>query len=192
MKKKFLIGLIFLLSVFSCFGIYTYFTDSYRFFLSYEFYNHLPYENGEYIRVKFPKEYSITYLAEEKILSMLENGTGVIYFGYSTCPWCRNIIFPLLTAMQSSHVNLYYVDVKQIRDSSKIIDKLSSYLKKDNNDNYRLLVPDVYFILEGEILFHHVGTVDSYKNPYLGMSDEQNKELEAIYRDGLELIERKS
>lgn len=182
MKKKLLYVLLVFLLICACFSIYVYFNDSTRFYLSYTIYNYFPYENGKYIKVDIPRDNGVKYLGEEEIYDVFESGTGIIYFGYPECPWCRNIVGPLITSNKDSGVLLYYVDVHKLTDKDKLFEILDEYLKEDDDGNKRLYVPDVYFVKDGEILSHHLGTVDSYKNPYLGMSKEQRDELITIYK----------
>ena len=58
----------------------------------------------------------------------------------------------------------------------------------DNDGNKRLYVPDVYFIKDGKIVYHHLGSVDSYKDAFKGMNNKQLKELKNIYQEGIDLI----
>ena len=81
---------------------------------------------------------------------------------------------------------LYYVDIHSVDISSiknELYEILDPYLREDDEGNKRLSVPDVYVVKDGEIMGHHIGTVESYKNPYNGMSDEQKEELKEIYND---------
>ena len=78
-------------------------------------------------------------------------------------------------------------DISKIK--KEIINILDDYLRLDEETNTKVLaVPDVYFIKNGKILTHHIGTVDSYKNPYLGMNKKQKEELKKIYNEGIEAI----
>jgi len=183
MKKKLLYVLLVLLFISICFSIYVYFHDSTRFYLSYTIYNYFPYENGKYIKVDIPVNNKVQYLRDEEIFSFFESGTGVIYFGYPECPWCRNIVGPLTRASLDTETLLYYVDVHKLTNRDKLFKILDEYLKEDDEGNKKLYVPDVYFVKDGKILSHHLGSVDSYKNPYLGMNEEQEKELISIYKN---------
>ena len=191
MKKKiFIIGIIFLIII--LIGIIYYNSDSIRFKVSYEYINIVEYDNGKTIKVDIPVNNGIKYLANDEIIDFFKTGTGIVYFGYNTCPWCRNIIEPLIEVASEENINtIYYVnsknDLSKIKkDLYKILD---DYLKTDPETlEKRLAVPDVYFIKDGKIMFHHIGTVESYKNPYNRMNNKQIKELKEIYRSGIEVI----
>ena len=191
MKKKVLIILIVVFITFII-GLICFQTDSIRFKISYEYINLVEYNNGKKIKVNIPIDNKIKYIRDKEIIDFFENGTGIIYFGYNTCPWCRNILEPLIEVVKEEKVDtIYYVNSKKEisnirKDLYKILD---NHLKIDPDTNKkRLAVPDVYFIKNGKIISHHVGTVESYINPYNEMTNKQKKELKEIYRKKIEAI----
>lgn len=190
MKKKIIITSIILIIVtITCFCLYQ--VDSIRFKFSYEYINLLEYNNGKKIKVNIPWNNQIKYLKENEVIDFLNSETGIIYFGYNDCPWCRNIVEPLLEIAEEENIDtVYYVDTHSIKSITDDLYKvLNDYLKTDPETNKkRLAVPDVYFIKEGKIMTHHIGTVDSYNNSYLGMNKTQIEELKDIYRKGIEMI----
>ena len=159
--------------------------DNFRFKLDYEIANFNEYSNGKKIKVNIPFNNRIKYIDSEKLLNILKKGTGIVYFGYSTCPWCRNSV-PILidTCLKNDIDVIYYVDIHSVNLSSikdELFMLLDSYLRVDENGNKRLAVPVVYAVKKGKIKGHHIGTVSSYKNPTKGMNKKQKKELEKIY-----------
>lgn len=191
MRKKGLIIGIFLLVIIFVSIIIIYTNDNLRFKLSYEYINLVEYSNGKTIKVNIPIDNNIKYLENDEVISFFKTGTGIIYFGYDTCPWCRNMIEPLIEVVKEENIDtIYYVDSKKVKsikdDLYKILDK---YLRVDSETNEkRFAVPDVYFIKDGKIMSHHIGTVDSYKNPYKKMTISQKKELKKIYKEKIEAI----
>lgn len=184
MKKKWIIIgsiILFLLLV----GLYCYSRDNIRFKISYEFINRVEYNNGKKIKVSIPIDNKVKYINENKLISVLKEGTGVIYMGYPTCPWCRNSIPILIDSIKNNDIDtLYYVDIHKV-NLSKVKDELykilDQYLKETEDGDKVIAVPDVYVVKKGVIVGHHRGTVDSYKNPYKAMSEKQKKELKSIY-----------
>lgn len=167
--------------------------DELRFKFEYGMINYIPYENGEKIVIDIPFNNGIKYLEGDEIIDTFRNETGIIYLGYSSCPWCRNIIEPLIEVAKENdidtiyYVNVYHEKFDSIKDELKEI--LNDYLRVDEETNQKVFAtPDVYFIKDGEIKTHHISTVKSYRNPYRGMNDEQIKELKAIYQAGIEEI----
>lgn len=187
MKRKILIGVIILVTFFVGGGILLYFNDSLRFKLSYEYINYVEYSNGKRIEVSIPADNRIKYLSEEELLKFLENGTGILYFGYNTCPWCRNAIPVLINTVRDNDIDIiYYADIHKLDMASireELYKILDSYLEENNDGKKVLAVPDVYFLKKGKIVGEHRGTVDGYHNPYNKMNEKQKKELASIYQN---------
>lgn len=65
---------------------------------------------------------NIVYITPSEAADILDSGSGVIYFGFAACPWCRNSVPVLLNAMNSSELDkIYYVNVRPDDDTSKDI-----------------------------------------------------------------------
>lgn len=171
----------------------------------------------DYLNVTIDESIVIQPKSDEEIVGILNNGTGVVYFGFDTCHWCRSMIETLLESVKESKVvDFYYVNVKDIRSSFevknkkltntkegtesyyKILEKLDEYLEdyklEDNNKSYdtkekRLYAPTVVTFKDGKIVGFHQGTVESQTDPYLGLNDEEKKELKSIYDEMLSKLE---
>ena len=157
-----------------------------------------------YPTVSLNEENKVKYITEDEAIELLKEGTGIIYFGYSTCPWCRSLITPLLEVAEEENVNIYYLDIKDIRssfsvhDGSLITEKKGSKgyyeilnLLDDYLDEYyvgydnelldtlekRLYAPTVVAINNGEVTDMHVGTVDTQESGYDRLTNEQVSEL---------------
>ena len=60
----------------------------------------------------------IKYLNYDEIFEILESKSGVIYFGFPECPWCRNIALPLVdSAMEYGLEKIYYLNNRLDRDT---------------------------------------------------------------------------
>lgn len=180
MKKKLIIILCILITLFLV-GFLLYKVDSIRFKFAYEYMNYVEYDNGKKIKISIPWDNKIDYVSNLELEKLLTSGTGILYFGYNTCPWCRNAIPVLIKEVTKNNINkIYYADIDKI-DVSIVKEKLVEYLKNDETGKKILSVPDVYFIKDGKIIGHHIGTVESYRNPYKKMSQIQIDELSKIY-----------
>ena len=166
------------------------------------------------------KEYSFSFTLDDnnkfvysntnEIIETLKNGTGIIYFGFPQCPWCRNSVNVL------NYLNvdkILYLDVLNLRDSyevkngslektkepgkgyyeilSLLDEVLDDYELVDNGVTYktgekRLYVPLVVGVKEGKIVGYHVDTVtlDNDQTPYDLLTKKQQEELKEIY-DGI-------
>ena len=134
----------------------------------------------------------------------------MLYLGFPTCPWCRNIVSVLNEAGKDYGIaKINYYNIKEIRsnysidDANKLVktdgstlytyllEKLDSFLEdytiQDNDGKEiqtgekRIYAPTVVFIKNGEIKQVIEGTVDSQKDPYILLNDSQKEELKNKY-----------
>lgn len=103
--------------------------DEERFKREYESLNGTARSNGSTNRnVSIIENNNIQYITLDQAAEIIDKGTGVIYFGFAACPWCRNVTPILLKAMSNSTLDkIYYVDVRKddikendIRDEYKV------------------------------------------------------------------------
>ena len=68
--------------------------------------------NKTYPQVTISDNNKFHYANETEILDILNGQTGVIYFGFPTCPWCRNIISLLdEVSLSYSTDKIYYFNI---------------------------------------------------------------------------------
>lgn len=174
--------------------------------------------NGQnYLNVTISETNTIKYISAKKAVELLQEGTGVIYFGFATCPWCRSLI-PILTKIaEEKKETIYYLDVLELRSTFQVeegkliktkngtdeyyelLDILDYYLQPfvledDSGNKYdsgekRLYAPSVVSFKDGGITDFHDGTVESQLSGYDKLTSEQSKELEEIIT---KLIESKN
>lgn len=195
-------------------------TDAIKFKNEYESLNGVVNENNEkeYMKVEVDSENPIIYKSGQEILDVLENENAIVYFGFSSCPWCRNVVPILLEAAKENNLDkIYYVDILNMRDQYKFSGSIEPELIKKGTDAYyeilkfldkklekyyvtddsgnmydtgvkRLYAPTVVAVKDGKALDLHVSTLDSQKDPYVALSDEQKEELKDIYKDLIKQI----
>ena len=176
----------------------------------------------KYPKIDIPKDNVIKYADVNEILDILKNKTGVIYFGYPECPWCRNAIPVLLNAAVGTGLGqIYYYNANQIKnilevdDNGKIIETqkekegyrdllaaldsiLEEYTLTDKNGNTvhtgekRIYVPLVVFVKDGEIIGYHSATVESQEDPYVVLNSDQTEELYNIYVNNIVKVQGSS
>lgn len=184
--------------------------DEKSFKKEYERYNGYtnPGSDKKYFDVNIEEKNGIKYLDDDEVIDMLENKTGIIYFGFPTCPWCRSMIEVLLDAKDSTNQkNIYYYNALDIRDEKvledgkvkttkkgkknyyKILDilgdKASVYEGLEDDSIKRLYFPTVVFVRNGKIVDIHISTVDSQEDPYKKLNKKQKAELKKIYTMGI-------
>lgn len=145
--------------------------------------------NNSNVKIELNEKNPIKYLSVNEVFDLFENKTGVIYFGFPGCPWCRNMLPVLFDSAKQNSVNtVYYFNPREIRgenneDYNKLITILNEFLTENENGEKTLYVPDVYFVKDGKIVGNHLGTVDSQTNPMESLTEEQKQELLNIYND---------
>lgn len=171
----------------------------------------------EYPYVDIKQNNLYYYISDEELKELFNNGTGVLYLGFPTCPWCRNMVPILNEAGEEYGINkVNYYNIKEIRSSfafdddnklirtdgneiySFLLEKLDKFLEdysvKNNNGKEvktgekRVYAPTVVFIKDGEVKRVIEGTVDSQKDPYVLLDEDQRKELLNKYLDGFNTL----
>lgn len=106
------------------------------------------------------KENNFEYMTINEAIDFIENGTGVIYFGFPECKWCKAYL-PILEEVANKNYGekIYYCNIREDRNKNSkeyqnLVMKLSEYLYDDENGNKRIYVPDTYFIKNGNIQGH--------------------------------------
>lgn len=171
------------------FGIYQYLkSDGEKFKAEYEALN------NENVNINISKNNPIKYVTLDEVFDIIQNKTGVIYFGFPGCPWCRNMIPVLFEAAKNNNIDtIYYFNPRNVKKSdndeyNKLKEILNEYLSEDENCQKVLYVPDVYFIKDGKIVGHHLGTVDSQADPTISLTEEEKNELLDIFNELFEKI----
>lgn len=99
------------------------------------------------IKVDIIKDNNIEYITMKEAAEMLESGSGVIYFGYSSCEKCRISVPLLLEAMTSSELKtIYYVDLRpdnkeenDLRDLYTLNNKNKAKVQREATAEYSLV-----------------------------------------------------
>lgn len=145
--------------------------------------------NDGAVKITISNNAPVKYLSYSDLENKINNKESfVVYFGFPTCPWCRNIINVLFDTANDNNANIYYINNRELKSNSsedynKIYELVYDYLDTDNTGTKVLYVPDVYFFKEGNIVGHHLGSVESQTNPKVLLNSTQKKELKGIYQD---------
>ena len=115
-----------------------------------------------------------------------EGGSGILYYGYSHCSWCPRAVPVMNQVAKDLDMTIYYIDMDSKDGNTEevyneFLDLTKDFLKKDDNGDPVLYVPQVFVVKNGEIVGDHLSTVDSYKPSQGEMTEKQNKELYKIY-----------
>ena len=117
-------------------------------------------------KVSIDKDNPFVYTTAEKISKKIDKEeTFIVYFGFSTCPWCRSVIEELIHCAKDHNVEkIYYVDISDIRDTREIVDG-EIKTTKEGSKGYMELIDKL-----GEVLDDYKVTVTD--------SDEEEISLE--------------
>lgn len=201
--KKILMSLL-LVSLVGCNS-----TPSDPFITEYEALNGTTTESGmTYLDLDIPEDHRFVLSDEETILDIFDGGSGVIYFGFPECPWCRSALMVMQEAAKDVSLGkIHYMNVLDIRNELSLDDDGNVVVDKQGSDFYnqvleylgehaplypgleetgerRILVPLVVSVVEGEITFSHSGTVETHANPFEPMDDVSREALLNIYKEG--------
>lgn len=110
----------------------------------------------------------------EETISIIENGTGIVFIGFPECSWCQAYA-PMLNSLAKEYgiKEIYYYNVRNARENNTeeyqiLVSLLSDYLQEDNAGEKRIYVPETAFIINGEIVGNDYETSKEtlgYKTP---------------------------
>ena len=157
--------------------------DNQRFKREYEEYNYD-------IPLEIVEDNTVSYIDKENILSVIENKTGIVYFGYPSCPWCRNAVPILVETAVANQLPIYYFDLTQFTEVddtyNSLLEIINKHLGTENQDY--IDVPLVLTIQNGTILASRIGTVGSHTDPYVVMTQDEMLELSQRYQEIIDFI----
>ena len=188
--------------------------DSMKFKEEYESLNEKENEltGKEYLKVSIKENNPIKYATYSEIKNIITSGTGVIYFGFPECPWCRNAVPVLLEAAEDNGIDkVYYFNALDIRDKKHLdengnivvddegtkeykelvellYDYLDVYSGLNDDTIKRLYFPTVIFVKNGKIIGNHSGTVESQTDPSIVLNENEHNELKKIYTNYMKTI----
>lgn len=111
---------------------------------------------AEYSNV--PKDNAFVYRTGDEIVNILEHGTGVVFLGFPSCPWCQAYAGYLSEIANEKGLDkIYYYNIENDRANNtelyqKLVSILSSYLQYDEEGQRRIYVPNVTFVVDGKII----------------------------------------
>ncbi|MBR4177786.1 MAG: hypothetical protein IKR57_00365 [Bacilli bacterium] len=119
-------------------------TDAYKFKTEYESLNGVENDYGKtYRSLTINKKNRMIYSTAEEIVNKTKNKeTFIVYFGFSKCPWCRSMIENLVDLSIENEMDIYYVDVLDIRDTIEYVD--GEYKTTKEGDKYYMELIDLY------------------------------------------------
>ena len=103
------------------------------------------------------------YITLAEADNMLESGSGVIYFGFSSCAWCRNLLPTLLDVVADSELEtVYYVNLldeegNDLRSKYTLNEKNKPKKEKDASMEYYNILASLSEHLSQYVLYTEKG-----------------------------------
>jgi len=198
-------------------------TDGIKFKEEYEKLNGKKNDQGKkYREITIDSKNKMVYKTTEEVLELIDKKKSfVLYFGFDTCPWCRSVVPTLASISKELNQEVYYIDVKDIRDTfeldddnkpklvkkgskdySKLLEKLESVLEdytltdSDNNEikvgEKRIYAPSIVSVIDGKAKELTTGISDKQTDGYMKLTKEMEKDTYNKIKKVLKQVSDKS
>ena len=115
--------------------------------------------------------------------------SGVLYFGFSSCPWCKEAKPILKKVAKENGIDIQYVKVKDEEknrlytdDQKAIIEPyIQDYMSNNDEGILTLYVPLVLVVKDGKVIDGHEGTLESHDATERKMTNDEKEQLTKIY-----------
>lgn len=198
-------------------------TDDIKFKEEYEKLNGKKNDQGKkYREITIDSKNKMVYKTTEEVLDLIDKKKSfVLYFGFDTCPWCCSVVPTLASISKELNQEVYYIDVKDIRDTfeldddnkpklvkkgskdySKLLEKLEPVLEdytltdSDNNEikvgEKRIYAPSIVSVIDGKAKELTTGISDKQTDGYMKLTKEMEKETYNKIKKVLKQVSDKS
>lgn len=182
-------------------------TDGIKFKEEYEKLNGKKNDQGKkYREITIDSKNKMVYKTTEEVLDLIDKKKSfALYFGFDTCPWCRSVVPTLASISKELNQEVYYIDVKDIRDTfeldddnkpklvkkgskdySKLLEKLEPVFEdytltdSDNNEikvgEKRIYAPSIVSVIDGKAKELTTGISDKQTDGYMKLTKEMEKD----------------
>lgn len=148
---------------------------------------------------KFSTEYTISksnpfiYLSSDELIDILQNGTGIIFFGNSDSEMSISSCQLLEKVLEEKKIEkVYYFNPVKIKeeqsdDYKRIISIFEEYLEADDDDDLYLMLPSICLVSDGKVVSYSSDLVIKDDIDDATLIEKQKEKIENIY---LELIDK--
>lgn len=146
------------------------------------------------------EEHVYQYSNLETLMSSIsEDYTGTVYFGFSSCPYCNQMVPILNYIAKEYNQTVTYVDTYDSRfdeegntleEFSEAYVSLQEFLGDNLDSDKTVYAPSVAFIKNGEVVAFQVGldTENDYDAHEADLTQKQKEHLASLYRQGFKKI----
>ena len=126
---------------------------------------------------------------DEAIQYFTQEKSGVLYFGFSSCPWCKEAKPILKKVAKENGIDIQYVKVRDeeknrlYTDEQKAIIEpyIQDYMSNNDEGVLTLYVPLVLVVKDGKVVDGHEGTLESHDATERKMTNDEKEQLTKIY-----------
>ena len=126
---------------------------------------------------------------DEVIQYFTQEKSGVLYFGFSSCPWCKEAKPILKKVAKDNGIDIQYVKVRDeeknrlYTDEQKAIIEpyIQDYMSNNDEGILTLYVPLVLVVKNGKVIDGHEGTLESHDATERKMTNDEKEQLTKIY-----------
>lgn len=175
--------------------------------------------NKEYRMLSISEDNPFIYKEADDIVEMINNNeTFAVYFGFDSCPWCRSVVSTLIEVAKDAGIEkIYYVDVKEIRDTIVINNDGEFETIKEGTDGYyklielmdnvlgdytltdldgnvvytnekRIYAPNVVVVIDGVAKYLESGISEKQTDGYMELTDEMKEDTYNKFDNFLEYM----
>lgn len=146
-------------------------------------------EDGKtYPEVNISSSNVMKYASTEEVLNIFNNKEdAVIYFGYSSCLYCRSAVQVLCDTAATMDIDtIYYLDIEETDDKyNDLLSILDEKFTIEEDGEKKIYSPLVVFVARGDIVSYNKGTLFSQEDPYQPLDKDQVAGLSEIYKYGI-------
>lgn len=116
--------------------------------------------------------------------------SGVLYFGFSDCPWCKEAAPVLKEVANEYDIDVQYVKTRDEErnllyneeQKAQITPYIQEYMSNNDEGVLTLYVPLVLVVKDGKVIDGHQGTLEEHNAKEREMTTEEKEELTNIYK----------
>ena len=149
-------------------------------------------ESEEFAReFSVPSDNPFVYASLNDVFDMLNNGSGILFFGNSDCEICNIGAQTLTDVLIKNKVDVaYYYNPKKIMETNgSNYKRLLKMIKEDLNDDFDFSLPSVFVVKNGTIVGYNDDLAELVENNEdLVLDNDTKKELKNEYNKLIETI----
>lgn len=120
------------------------------------------------------------------LIKMENKESGIFYFGYESCPWCKEAVPIMNEVAKEQSLNIYYIDKKAETSDEATVGKVEEVLSDiltEMDGKPHLYVPEVVVVKDGNVMDHHLGTIGDYDAHERTMTSQEAAQLKQRYQE---------